>query len=140
MIVGGSDLIFFAPADVPVVGIILRRVRQLWPLAWFQDPDEDKAHRIDDPRVISHGGESREFLIYRDQAAVSAWDRDGATPENLDSMLYFLIGEASEVEPGRRELTLVCGERTQAIEQLVRDLESDFDAAHSERLDRPRAV
>ena len=53
------------------------------------------------------------------------------TPENLDSMLYFLVGEASRIEPGRRELTLVCGERTEAVEQLVRDLESDFQAAHA---------
>ncbi|MEO6808368.1 MAG: hypothetical protein ABI353_04575 [Isosphaeraceae bacterium] len=126
MIVGGSDLVLFAPSNAPVADLILGRIRRLWPDSQVQDVNEDARRSIRDPRVVIRGGLSKEFLIYRDQDAVDAWDRDGATLANLNTMLYFIIGDASQIEEGLREVTLVCGEQTREVQQLVRDLEASF--------------
>src|SRR4051794_17944298 len=93
MIIGGSDILIEAPPDAPVVDFILSRVRLLWPDAWFQAAEEDECRSIHHSSVYISGGKSREFFIYRDHAAVEAWAKKGATVANLETMLYFIIGD-----------------------------------------------
>ena len=49
------------------------------------------------------------------------------TPANADSMICLLVGEAHASTSGRRELTVVCNERTEAIAQVVHDLAASFE-------------
>jgi len=133
MIVGGNDIVIPAPPDVPVTDLILSRVRRLWPNGRFQGADEDVDHALGDIYVVMQGGRSREFFIYRDRPSFEAWERDGATPTNLETMLYFLIGDPPADGWGLRQVTLVCGERTGAILNLIGDLESSFRASQISR-------
>ena len=108
MMIGGNDLIFFAPEDVPVVGLDPATCpRALAPRPFPGCRTKGPSATSTTPGSSTGASESREFLIYRDQDAVEAWDRDGAEPENLDTMFYFLdrIGRRRS-KPGRRELTL----------------------------------
>lgn len=126
-----NDIVLEAPPDAPVAELILGRVRRLWLDAWFQDADEDEVYRLSDIQVVVRGGRSREFYIYQDRSSVEAWKQDGATPENLETMLYFLIGDISNPENGYRQLTLVCGEKTETIRKLILDLNLSFRARQS---------
>ena len=126
MIPGGSDIVIEAPPGTPVADLILGRIRRLWPDGLYQDADDDDAVYIDDPLVAFAGGRSREFFIYRNRIAFESWERDGATPENLDTMLQFLVTPSEERPAGVIEVTLVCGERTETIRALVDDLERSF--------------
>ncbi len=132
MMVGGFDIIFYLPPEIPASALVLARVGQLWPEAIVQDADEDETHPIDGPWPLAEGVRRRELVIHRDEAMVESWDRDGMTPENLDSMILVLVGEPSAVKDGLRELTLVCGERNEETEQLIRDLEADFGGVEAE--------
>ena len=121
-----NDIVIEARPDAPVGELILSRVRRHWPGGWFQDAEEDQIYRLRDPRVVVAGGRSSEFYIYRDQEAYDAWQRDGATAENLDTMLYFILDDPASVGGDLQEVTLVCGERTDAIQQLIHDLTASF--------------
>jgi hypothetical protein len=131
MMIGGEDIILYAPSEVPATELALGRLRRFWPDAVVRDPDEETLHSIHAPWVLNRGVRSRELMIYRDEAAAASWDRDGMTPENTNDMFCLIVGEPSQVKPDKREVTLVCGERTEAIEELVRDLEADFHAVRT---------
>ena len=133
MIVGGNDIIIPAPPDVHVAEIILGRVRRLWPDGRFQDVDEEADHALDDIRVVMQGGRCREFFLYRDRPSFEAWERDGATSMNLETMLYFLIADPPTGGRGLLQVTLVCGELNATIQKLVRDLETSFRASQIPR-------
>ena len=126
MIVGGSDLILCAPPGVPATALVVDRLRRFWPESRFQDVDEETDRDIHDPWVTVHGSRCVEFFICRDRAAVVAWDRDGATTANLDTMLYFIIRDDPEGRDGLQEVTLVCGKKTRAIRRLIDDLTQSF--------------
>lgn len=142
MMIGGEDIILYAPAEVPAVEVALGRFRRFWHDALIQDPNEaeEAYHAIRSLWAATRAARCRELLIYRDRESAESWDQDGMTPENANSMICLIVGEPDEVEAGRREVTIVCNERTEAIEQLVRDLESDFQAARPGGLNRPRAI
>jgi hypothetical protein len=126
MIVGGSDIILWAPPGVPVAALVLGRLQRLWPQSRFQDIDDETDRDIHDPWVRIHGSRSREFFVYRDRGAVVAWERDGATTANLDTMLYFIIGDDPSGRDGLQEVTMVCGKKTRTIRQLIADLTKSF--------------
>jgi len=132
MTIGGIDFIFHLPPEIPAIELVLRRVGRLWPEAIVQDADEEEAHPIVGAWALIEGVHRRELIIHRDEAMSASWDRDGMTPENLGSMLLVLGGEPSAVEDGLRQLTLVCGERNQETEQLIRDLEADFGGVEAD--------
>lgn len=126
MTIGGHDIMMDVPPRVPTVDLILGRIRRLWPEARFQDAEEEDRYAIYDPHVFIGGARSKEFLIYRDLVAVVAWDRDGVTPANLNTMLYFIVRDGASGRVGMSEVTLVCGEKTREIEQFVDDLRKSF--------------
>jgi hypothetical protein len=131
VMIGGHDIIIDVPPRVPVADLILERVRRLWPDARFRDAEEEDHYAIHDPQILIRGARSKEFLIYRDPAAVEAWDREGATPANLDTMLYFIIGDDVVGRDSPRELTLVCGKKTREIRRLIDDLTKSFSEVSS---------
>jgi hypothetical protein len=136
MMIGGEDVIFSVPSQVPAAEVALRRLRRLWPDALIRDPDEGQLRPVRGPWASIRGVGCRELLVYRDAAAAISWDRDGMTPGNADFLICLIVGEANEGEAGRREVTIVCNERTRAIEQVLDDLTvsfEDFEAAAETR-------
>jgi hypothetical protein len=131
MIIGGSDIIIEAPPRVPLADLIIARVRLLWPDSWFQDAEDDEARPMRDPRVVVRGGRSREFFIYRDRASFDEWERYGATPSNMNTMLHFILPDNLAGDNELQTFTMVCGERTAEVEQLARDLDQSFRYAWS---------
>ena len=119
MSIGGIDIIIPVPPGVSPAESVLSQVRLFWPCALFVDAEATVSHPIDGPWVLAQGGRSVEFLVYRDSDALDSWHLEGLTPTNANTMLHFLIDDLEDMS---RELTLVCDSRTEAIEQLVRDL------------------
>jgi hypothetical protein len=126
MEIGGVDIIIPVPPNVPVVGLVLERLRRLWPESIFNDAEGEEHHGISDPWVGLHGEDSREFLVYRDKDALATWERHGADPDHPNSLLHFIVDEAAGVEDGSQELTIVCDERSPEIERFIADLELRF--------------
>jgi hypothetical protein len=125
MIVGGEDIVLLAPPDVPVADVILRQLRRHWPDAYFQDADREDYGPIDSPVVLIQGGRSREFFVFSNRTAAEAWHRDGATAENANSMLHFLIGPLGP-RGMPRQVTMVCDDSNAEIERLSADLRGSF--------------
>lgn len=123
---GGRDILIEAPPGVSAADVIIRVMRLLWPTACFQDADHEDFHPIDSHKVMVQGGRSREFFIFVDRASAEAWHRDGATSENSNSMLHFLIDQATGNRRSPRQVTLVCDEYSGPIESLVADLNKSF--------------
>jgi hypothetical protein len=123
---GGQDILIDVPPGVPAGDIIVRLMRLVWPSAYFQDADLDDYHPINSQKIMIHGGLSREFFIFADSDAAKAWHRDGATPENSNSMLHFLVDYPPGTQRFPRNVTLVCDELSEPIERLVTDLKESF--------------
>ena len=126
MSIGGRDIVIAAPPDVSPAEVVLGYMRRLWPDGFFQDADQEDVHPINSPRVVIQGGLSREFFAFRDSGAVAAWQLDGATPENENSMLHFLVADPPLSKRLPRHVTLVCDELSAAIDQLIADLKMSF--------------
>lgn len=146
MDIGGIDIILDVPPRVRAVVLILDRVARLWPNSLFVDAEGTEPRPISDAWVRIHGEACREFLIYRDHAALESWRRDGAVDANANAMLHFLLDEVDNAPDGLRELTIVCDERDAMIDRLVSDLELDFGvdqapaSAAKERMRKKSAV
>ena len=128
MEIGGHDIFFDVPSDIPVKERILYRMRKLWPDGVLQDTNSDDAHPILSRKALDKCLHVAEFLVYRDRTALEAWDRDEAVPENLNSMVCFMTGGRRE-SGGMREVTMVCGEINEEMNQLIEDLKSSFQDA-----------
>jgi hypothetical protein len=128
MTIGGTDIVLDAPPGVPVAAILLRLLKSFWPEAVFQDQNEQKWYPLDHPRVTALGGQSTDFLIFRDEAAARSWDRFGLTRKNANHMLNFIIGNSQEDSTKPIQFTLVCNERTPELNQLINDIVSGVRA------------
>jgi hypothetical protein len=126
MSLGGIDLILRAPRGVPIADVVLRTCRRRWPNCVFQGEDEGGVHSVADPILWLDLTDSREFFVYRDRHAAERWDIQGYTPEDPNSMLYFIVADDEGSTARIRETTLVCGELTGEIRELVGELEEEF--------------
>lgn len=122
MIVGGNDISFEVTPGTPIAALVLESARRYWPESQFQDAEKDDVHPIQDDWVLNHGSRSQEFFIYRDLAAVESWKRWGATPANLNKMLYVIIGTCPRETRMPWELTLVCGRQTKRLQRFITEL------------------
>ena len=129
MEIGGTDVVLMARPGVPVTEMILRRVQFLWPECVFEDANTGGQHPIWSESVWLYGTGSKEFFVYRDEAAALAWDQDGGTEENLDTMLYFLVEKQPQSGRLAREVTIVCGHPSSDVVQLVEDLVKTFQCS-----------
>src|SRR5437899_2528389 len=106
--IGGIDVVFWVPENMPASDVILRSVRRHWPGFVFQNA-EDPAPL---PKTENHWlpePSGREFFLYKDNDAAISWLENGAVPENLGTVLYVILGNRHQAELGLRSLTLVCG-------------------------------
>ncbi|MEO6809384.1 MAG: hypothetical protein ABI353_09770 [Isosphaeraceae bacterium] len=131
--IGGTDLVFWIRDDVPAADVILRTVRRKWPDYVFQDADDpsmpSKSARGWLPRPSG-----REFFIYYDLAAARSWHEDGATSENLNTMIYVVLGNRTRPAANLRSITIVCGELSGEMRALMDEIQmSIMDITRSMR-------
>lgn len=126
MDIGGIDIILDVPPRVRAAGLILDHVRRLWPDSLFVEAEGTEIRPISDAWVRTHGEECREFLVYRDNASLVSWRRDGPVDGNANTMLHFLLDDIDGSPDGRRELTIAFDERDAMIDRLASDLELEF--------------
>ncbi len=128
MPLGGLDAILIAPTGECVGDLILRVCRRFWPdeSSCFQDAlDEVNVFRLDDPWVWLKGTSSKEFFVYRDEEAVSAWE-DGPTCNNANTMFHFIIGDPLPSDPRFVEVAFAFDKHTPEVGRFIRDLTSCF--------------
>jgi hypothetical protein len=122
MTIGGIDITLEVPRGVAVHQRIIDQVLRFWPDARFQDVESEDDGSLADAGVRLKARDSREFFIYRDRAAAESWRRDGASAATWGTMLQFLVDEGLEETTGRGRVTIVCDERTEPVEQVIRAL------------------
>jgi hypothetical protein len=88
--IGRTDVVIPRPVEDDGKRAILRILLAAWPGAIFEDAESDE-----EPAEL--GGLdldalTDEFFVYRDAAALQAWDQEGGTDDNLDSMVHLLLG------------------------------------------------
>jgi hypothetical protein len=130
MSIGGIDAVIDSPPGVPVSDYILLRVAYLWPESCFQDADEDECRPVAHHSTKVRARRTREFFVYRDRAAAASWKSYGATEANSNTMLHFLIDDDPVDMDRPRHVTLVFDERTEQVEQLIRDIATGFRNYH----------
>jgi hypothetical protein len=123
--IGGHDWLLLAPPGIPVADIILQRMLREWPDAVFLDADGTVPAPLRDPRVLL-GCQSREFFIFRDEAAARSWDEHGAVPGNANTMFHFVIQPGSDLGWNCQIVTFVFDKKTRQTTRLASDLEAAF--------------
>jgi hypothetical protein len=124
--IGGIDTILEAPPGVHVVELILRRIRHFWPDAYYQNADDaNEVYSIHDDWVSISSSLAHEFFIYKDAATAQSWDRDGAVPENHNTMIHFMVGAWSSTDD-LQQITVVCDEETTELRKLFEDMGESF--------------
>jgi hypothetical protein len=109
-----------------VADVILRLIRLRWPSACFLDAEGDHAEPIDSPGVLVRGARSREFFVFASPEAAESWQRDGATPENTNTMLHFLVQEHDAADRSPRRVTMVCDALSEEMKSLADELQASF--------------
>jgi len=140
MPLGGVDIVLRAPANEWLGDVILRACRRHWAgnRCYFQDAEDEKhVHSLEELWVWNVGAASKEFFVYQDAEAVSAW-ADGPTRSNHNTMLHFLVGEPLADEAGLVEVAVVCDKITPQIRRLVKDLDKSFSFIVADVLVRGR--
>jgi hypothetical protein len=113
--IGGDDMhLKLDPGpNAEDIDFVLRMIRGIWPKAVVEDltHDEMTAVAIDEmfPARLS-----RELLIYRDAAALAAWEEHGATSETQPTLIHVLAGDNG--------LTFVVDARGSEMGSLVDDM------------------
>jgi hypothetical protein len=125
-VIGGTDVLLLAPPGVPAAEIILATMRLLWPGAIFQDANATQGHEIADRWTSLNASASTEFFIFRDRGTFEKWQQEGASSENENSMLHFLLDQADAKANSLVHVTLVCDTLTSEIEKVVGDLQLTF--------------
>jgi hypothetical protein len=121
--IGGTDRILAMPARLCNPTQVLLACLKHWPNGYYQHADEGPAVPIREALTSRTAPLGDEFFVYKDRASADSWERDGATPENQNTMIHFLIGGGNTNGPDRR-LTMVIGDATpemEDIEQSLRD-------------------
>ncbi len=123
--IGGVDIVFWAPDEGAAVDAILRIVRRHWKDFVFQNGD-DPAPIPRPPGNWLPTPSGRQFFLYRDEAAARSWDDNGAIPENANTMLHVLVGNRWQPGTHFRSLTLVCDEATGEMSQILGEIETSI--------------
>ena len=120
MNIGGVDVVLrVKDPTVPFADIILHAARWLWPGFVFQDADQSQIFENNDPKLWLYRTVSREFFLYRDADAATAWNDAGGTPENQLTMVHCLIADGAAGTKSPRELTVVVGELTEQMTHFI---------------------
>jgi len=86
--IGGEDLVLPFPWEPADRNRIVRFFRQLWPDGVYEDANTAYAGRFSDALLFAPP--SAEFFAYASLEAWAAWEADGATAANQDTMVHVL--------------------------------------------------
>lgn len=118
--IGGEDIIIQGKPRPDDLLTIVQFMAYAWPEAIVED-----AHSGSSVPVRSFlgplrpGGPSHlpgEFFVYKDEESLRSWEESGATEENGDDMIHFLIGSET--------ITCVVGRLGSGSAELVNQLTS----------------
>lgn len=124
--IGGTDVIMERKPGVPAADMILRVVRRHWPDCLYQNADDEGPARPL-PAEGTPPGLAPEFFLHRDEESVRSWDEFGATPDNVNTMLYVLIpGDDGGDAAAPSSVTVVCGELDGVMSALMAEIESEL--------------
>jgi hypothetical protein len=89
--IGGADMVLSGRTTSREADLILRALRTEWPDGMVQRADEADAKPLRELRfpIVERG----EFIVYRDRENSTAWREKGATPENADAMIHFIVAD-----------------------------------------------
>lgn len=88
--IGRADIVVPRPVEDDGKSAILRVLLAAWPNAVLED-----AEGVEEPAELARfesGAMTDEVFVYRDAAALEAWNEDGGTDDNADSMIHLLLG------------------------------------------------
>jgi hypothetical protein len=88
--IGGVEYQIPARAGESSVRVAVSVIQHKWPRAVFENGETGE--RYNDIREIPFE-ELREIFVYRDLDAADAWDRDGAVPEDANTMVHLIADE-----------------------------------------------
>jgi hypothetical protein len=91
MEIGGDDHVIDGPASRGEAEFVVSCLCAAWSDLVVQDADSDAAVGAHDPSVAA----MREFFVYRSRADFESWNRDGASDDNLRTMIHVILGEDS---------------------------------------------
>lgn len=92
--IGGTDIVVTVPGGVDPEWerSMLLGVFALWPESVLEDTETDGAVPL---HQIVPGELPSEFFIYKSPQWLASWDADGATEENANTMIHFLLNGES---------------------------------------------
>jgi hypothetical protein len=91
--IGGADIVLFAPTMPQDADLILRSLRTEWPNARVQAVDSAEAVPFRQVHFPIVG--PAEFIVYRDKESFDSWQLLGATAENQSTMIHVIIAPES---------------------------------------------
>jgi pheromone shutdown protein TraB len=118
--IGGIDIRLPTKAGKSSLEIAVRTIRQMWPLAVFENGlTGDKYERFSQIPF----GDIEELFVYRDSAAEKEWDDEGAVEGVQNLMIHLILDEEM--------LTVVVDERDAFMEKVIGAIESGLrDEVH----------
>lgn len=121
--IGGTDVICAVRSDIPIADMIFRTVRRYWPQFVYQDADDETGPFTPHQGPWLPRPAGQEFFIYRDPKAARSWDRYGATPRNVNTMLYVILPREQGFVPTVTSMTIVCGELSGEMGELMQEIQ-----------------
>jgi hypothetical protein len=118
---GGIDTVLTIPAQVNAIDEILKVCLHHWPDGVFEDDRDGSAYPLAEAASRLPSRPEQEFFVYRDSDASKDWESGGATSANANTMLHFIVG-GPEDKRTVREVTVVCDQMDEAMQQLISEL------------------
>jgi hypothetical protein len=131
--IGGSDKVLWVDENAPAADLILRTVRQHWPIFVFQNANDDKPLDAATSSGLTKPA-GREFFLYRTAEAAQHWLQLGATDENKNTLIHVILGNRRKPDVGLRSITLVGDDWTGELAAILADIQSAFDGFTKKRL------
>src|ERR1051325_4313905 len=117
MDIGSIDLVW---AEVPrrryQPRLILAAIAQCWPQSVFESLEDEATRSVWDALHRSEKRSDDEFFVYRNAASADDWTRHGATTNNANDMVHFLVRPTHA--GNSLEITMVVGEITPEMGRL----------------------
>ncbi len=114
--IGGIDIRIPNRAGQESVEVAVRAIRQKWPAAVFENGNT--AERYDYFWQIPFG-DVEELFVYRDANSAELWDKHGAIPAAMNSMIHVLYDDGL--------ITAVIDDRTEEMEAIVQSIRSALE-------------
>ncbi|MBL8796870.1 MAG: hypothetical protein JNM56_23415 [Planctomycetia bacterium] len=116
--IGGIDLSFPLSRAAFRPLTLLDAALDFWPQCQYQGAEDEDARPVRD--LLEHEAQlaAAEFFLYRDLDSVNAWDRDGSTPANDNTMIHILVRDHPH-DAQAVQLTVVVDAVTAEIVALI---------------------